>query len=78
MTLLWRMIKHMVCTHLRELYQFCEQNKLKLGGSDLIHVICKQCDQEETCPSTLMDEYDSRHPEQSASAESKTDDKRAD
>ena len=78
MTLLWRMIKHMVCTHLRELYQFCEQNQLKLGGSDLIHVICKQCDQEETCPSTLMDEYDSRHPEQSASAESNTDAQQAD
>ncbi|WP_417388714.1 hypothetical protein [Gimesia sp.] len=68
----------MVCTHLKELYQFCEQNQLKLGGSDLIHVICKQCDQEETCPSTLMDEYDSRHPEESEPAKSKTDENPAD
>tara|TARA_R110000868_G_scaffold411311_1_gene703000 strand:+ start:6803 stop:7027 length:225 start_codon:yes stop_codon:yes gene_type:complete len=70
--------KTMVCTHLKELYQFCEQNQLKLGGSDLIHVICKQCDQEETCPSTLMDEYDSRHPEESETAEPKPDDKQSD
>jgi len=51
----------MVCTHLKELYQLCEKNQLKIGGADLVHIICKQCDQEETCPSTLMDEYDSKH-----------------
>ncbi len=51
----------MVCTHLKELYQLCEKNHLRIAGSDLIHIICKQCEQEETCPSTLMDQYDSRH-----------------
>ena len=54
----------MVCNHLKELYQLCEKNHLKLGSTDLIRVICKQCEQEETCPSVLMDEYDQQHPEQ--------------
>ncbi len=53
----------MVCTHLRELYQLCETNQMRLGGSDLIRVVCKQCDQEETCPSVLMDEYDANQDE---------------
>ncbi len=48
----------MVCGHLRELYELCEKNHLRLGGSDLIRIVCKQCDQEETCPSVFMDEYD--------------------
>jgi len=53
----------MVCTHLRELYDLCEKNQLRLGSSDLIRVVCKQCNQEETCPSVLMDEYDSAYRE---------------
>ncbi|MCA9061794.1 MAG: hypothetical protein KDA96_02015 [Planctomycetaceae bacterium] len=53
----------MVCTHLRELYQLCETHQLRLGGADLIRLVCKQCDQEETCPSVLMDEYDAHHAE---------------
>ena len=52
----------MVCTHLRELYDLCEQHQIRLGGTDLIRIVCKQCEQGETCPSTLMDEYDARHP----------------
>ncbi|MCA9017542.1 MAG: hypothetical protein KDA77_19620 [Planctomycetaceae bacterium] len=63
----------MVCTHLKELYQFCEEKQLKLAGADLIHIICKQCDQEETCPSTLMDEYDSRHAADEDETNSQTD-----
>jgi hypothetical protein len=54
----------MVCTHLRALYELCEMNQLRLGGADLIRIVCKQCNQEETCPSVLMDEYDSTHPEE--------------
>ena len=53
----------MVCQHLRELYQLCEKNQLRLGGADLIRIVCKQCDQEETCPSVLTDEYDASHRE---------------
>lgn len=54
----------MVCTHLRELYDLCEQHQIRLGGADLIRIVCKQCEQDETCPSTLMDEYDARHPDE--------------
>ena len=56
----------MVCTHLKELYRFCEENQLRLGSADLIHVICRQCEEEETCPSMLMDEYDAKHPDEKA------------
>ena len=54
----------MVCTHLKELYVLCEKHDLRLGGSDLIRVVCRQCGHEETCPSVLMDEYDARHPDE--------------
>jgi hypothetical protein len=53
----------MVCQHLRELYQLCEKNQLRLSGADLIRVVCKQCNQIETCPSVLTDEYDSTYHE---------------
>jgi hypothetical protein len=52
-----------VCQHLSELYQLCEKNHLRLGGADLIRIVCTQCDHEETCPSVLMDEYDSDYHE---------------
>lgn len=48
----------MVCKHLKELYQLCESNQLRLASSDLVRITCKQCDEVETCPSVLMDEYD--------------------
>lgn len=53
----------MVCQHLSELYQLCEKNQLRLSGADLIRIVCKQCNQEETCPSVLTDEYDSAYHE---------------
>jgi hypothetical protein len=43
----------MVCEHLRQLYQLCVDQKLRLGGSDLIHLFCEQCGRQEICPSTL-------------------------
>jgi hypothetical protein len=60
----------MVCQHLHELYELCEKNQLRLGSSDLIRVVCKQCDQEETCPSVLMDEYDSNYRDDHAGRDS--------
>ena len=58
----------MVCTHLKELYVLCEKHDLRLSGSDLIRLVCRQCGHEETCPSVLMDEYDSHHPVETARA----------
>lgn len=48
----------MTCVHLQQLYKLCQKHDLKLGGSDLIRLVCRQCGAHEVCPSTLMDEYD--------------------
>ena len=56
----------MVCQHLRELYDLCEKNQLRIGGADLVRIVCKQCHQEETCPSVLAAEYDSDYHEHPA------------
>ena len=50
----------MTCVHLQKLYQLCHEEGIKLSGSDLIHLVCHQCDKQEVCPSTLTDEYDAR------------------
>ena len=54
----------MACVHLQQLYKLCQEQHLKLGGSDLIRVVCHPCGEQEVCPSTLMemDEYDSNQP----------------
>ncbi len=48
----------MTCVHLQQLYKLCDQHGLKLGGADLIHLVCNQCGVREVCPSTLTAEYD--------------------
>ena len=53
----------MVCTHLKELYDLCDKHQIRLSSTDLVRIVCKQCEQDETCPSVLMDEYDSLHGE---------------
>jgi hypothetical protein len=50
----------MACIHLQQLYELCHQLDLKVSGSDLVHIVCRQCGEQEVCPSTLMDEYDAR------------------
>ena len=50
----------MTCVHLQELFQLCQDEHLRLSGSDLVRVVCHQCGQQEVCPSTLTDEYESR------------------
>jgi hypothetical protein len=48
----------MSCVHLRRLYQLCEDEDIKLAGTDLLHIVCTQCGVKETCPAMLMDEFD--------------------
>ncbi len=48
----------MACVHLTQLYQLCKENQLHLSSTDLIRVVCKQCQQEEVCPSVLYEELD--------------------
>ena len=52
----------MACVHLQKLYKLCQEQSLKLGGADLIRVVCHQCGEQEVCPSTLMNEYDANLP----------------
>ena len=49
----------MTCVHLRKLYQLCQEEDLRLGGADLIRIVCHQCGEQQVCPSALMDELDS-------------------
>jgi hypothetical protein len=48
----------MVCDHLRQLYQLCLDQKIRLSASDLIHVVCEQCGRQEVCPSNLVTNLD--------------------
>ncbi|HAN96696.1 MAG TPA: hypothetical protein DCQ98_04355 [Planctomycetaceae bacterium] len=48
----------MTCVHLQQLFQLCKENDLKIASSDLIRVVCRQCDEQEVCPSVLSEEYD--------------------
>lgn len=59
----------MTCIHLKQLYQLCQDHDLKLGGADLIRVVCKQCGEQEVCPSVLTTEYESMEVEQSSGSE---------
>ena len=54
----------MACVHLQQLYNLCQKQNLKLGGSDLIRVVCHQCGEQEVCPSMFVEEHDSNHSQQ--------------
>ena len=56
----------MSCVHLKQLYDLCVEQDLKIGGTDLVRFVCKQCGQEEVCPTLLMEEYEAQHPEVAA------------
>lgn len=60
----------MTCVHLRQLYQLCQDHELKLGGSDLIRVVCHQCGEQEVCPSTLVDMDENNSDESQSTVES--------
>ena len=45
----------MVCIHLRQLYQLCLDQQIRLSSSDLVRIVCQQCGEQEICPSNLME-----------------------
>lgn len=45
----------MPCIHLRELYALCEKHELRISSHDAIRVVCRQCQEQEVCPSSLTD-----------------------
>jgi hypothetical protein len=58
----------MTCIHLQQLYKTCQEQQLKLSSSDLIHIVCKQCEKQEVCPSVLVEEYEAEHLEEEEKA----------
>jgi predicted RNA-binding Zn-ribbon protein involved in translation (DUF1610 family) len=54
----------MSCMHLKKLYDLCVEQDLKIGGTDLVRFVCKQCGEQEVCPTMLMEEYEAQHPEE--------------
>lgn len=50
----------MSCVHLQQLFKLCQEQQLKLGGSDLIRVVCHQCGDHEVCPSALVEVDDAK------------------
>lgn len=54
----------MPCRHLHDLYEICSTHNLKLSSSDLIRIVCPSCGVADECPSVLLEEYDSRHPDE--------------
>ncbi len=54
----------MTCVHLKKLYDLCAQEDLKIGSSDLVRIVCKQCGEQEVCPSLLVEEYEAQHPDE--------------
>ena len=63
----------MTCKHLTDLYEICRAHHLKLSSSDLIRIVCPQCGIEEVCPSVLVEQYETRHPDEAAGAETHND-----
>lgn len=48
----------MPCVHIQQLYQLCRDSQVKLSSAELIHLVCRQCNQEEVCPSLLYEQYE--------------------
>jgi hypothetical protein len=45
----------MPCEHLRELFELCEKHDLQIASQDAIKVVCRQCHEQEVCPTSLTD-----------------------
>jgi hypothetical protein len=45
----------MPCEHLQELYALCEKHELRIASRDAIRLVCRQCQEQEVCPSSLTD-----------------------
>lgn len=66
----------MTCEHVKQLYQLCQQNNLKLTSGDLIRIVCPQCGVADVCPSVYSAEYDATHTTDKESDDELTVDRR--
>ena len=39
----------------KELYELCEKHDLRIASPDAIRIVCRQCDEQDACPSSLTD-----------------------
>lgn len=55
----------MACVHLQKLFDLCQEHELRfqLSGTDLVRIVCRECGEQEVCPSVLTDEYEARQTE---------------
>lgn len=63
----------MPCEHLQELFALCEKHDLQISSHDAIKVVCRQCEEQEVCPTSLTDGdqvLQIRPPESSRAADS--------
>lgn len=66
----------MPCVHLRELYELCEKHDLRIASPDAIRVVCRQCHEQEVCPTSLTDgEQVIELPRDGSASDVKADDK---
>ena len=63
----------MSCAHLKKLFDMCRQEDIKIGGTDMVRIVCNQCGAEEVCPTMLMDQYEALHEEQADDEASEKD-----
>ena len=45
----------MPCVHLTELYELCKKHELRISSHDAVRVVCRQCEEQEVCPSASTD-----------------------
>ncbi|MCA9119475.1 MAG: hypothetical protein H6822_05450 [Planctomycetaceae bacterium] len=50
----------MTCVHLKKLYKFCQEENVKIGGTDLVRIVCEQCGVQDECPSMLMEQLEAK------------------
>lgn len=63
----------MSCVHLKKLYELCAKEELKIGASDLVRIVCTQCNEQEVCPTMLMENYEATHPDTESETEAMPD-----
>lgn len=48
----------MLCKHLKEFYDYVHENRIRLSSMDMIHIVCEECNAEDTCPAIPEEHYD--------------------
>jgi hypothetical protein len=63
----------MTCVHLKKLYQFCQDEGVRIGGADLVRIVCQQCGVQDECPSILMEHFEAKEAQEAKSSKTKVD-----